>query len=574
MSRMVEAFCLLVFAIASLGNSLAHADSIPIAKFDVLRHLAQSHQIAVISVNDEGIVDVHLFITIIDRSGKSNEVRLVLPFVDEPLEFKATELNLSEFQKKHTEPLDLRIEQIEIKRKQVRELVNFYWNASLVMGAPCIAMFLPPIEHPIRPGQLVKALAPGVATPFAVIVTEHTRTEIYKIERAADIDLLLQKAKFPKEAIARTKRHLGKFLYLVTIQTVPITPSSAQPPTERPSEREEDVLGVDFHVRLKATRQSRVWTFTYPLGTGETWLNPIELTQVYATASNSCRFLLSYPILEGVPIGPRMLFAKGQSFFFGRDESGQIARLSYWHVNPADNVVIKIDPTHPERRMNIATAVQVAEFSWLIFTFAFVLTWCIAAPIFARAFTPKKQPQPLLASLLEIIGVGVLWVLCNSLFLWNMQTYWELRSRFYDAYDFFERHTTETMLLIVAIVVALTAIALLPSVQARLKVSYLKLLLSAPLSIIIGILIVLALLMLLPMLDASFAMVGSLSIVFHRSFFVIGLLLGAFVVLKWMRIRNAEVNYWHCLGFSGALGCIFGLVTVLLRWSLLGLLSV
>lgn len=71
------------------------------------------------------------------------------------------------------------------------------------------------------------ALAPGLhggAPPLApeiTVTTEHTRTEVYQVRQAEDVDKLLSDLKVAREQLDRLKRQIvGRYLYLVTAKTV------------------------------------------------------------------------------------------------------------------------------------------------------------------------------------------------------------------------------------------------------------------------------------------------------------------------------------------------------------------
>ena len=82
---------------------VCNADSAIIAKESLWRLIAEENQIAVIKIDEKGFVDVSLFISIVDKSGKSNTIHLILPFRDKPLSLRAEELVLAGFRRQHVE---------------------------------------------------------------------------------------------------------------------------------------------------------------------------------------------------------------------------------------------------------------------------------------------------------------------------------------------------------------------------------------------------------------------------------------------------------------------------------------
>lgn len=70
-----------------------------IVKESLWRQIAEDNQTAVVKINGDGFVDVSLFISIVDKSEKSNIIHLVLPFYNRPISFQAEELVLADFKK-------------------------------------------------------------------------------------------------------------------------------------------------------------------------------------------------------------------------------------------------------------------------------------------------------------------------------------------------------------------------------------------------------------------------------------------------------------------------------------------
>lgn len=78
-----------IWLAVSVSPLFCRADSAILAKPSSWRLTAEENQTAIINLSENGFVDVHLFINLVDKSGKSNTVHLVLPFHDEPLSLEA-----------------------------------------------------------------------------------------------------------------------------------------------------------------------------------------------------------------------------------------------------------------------------------------------------------------------------------------------------------------------------------------------------------------------------------------------------------------------------------------------------
>ena len=310
-----------IWSAVLMSPLVCNADSAIIAKESLWRLIAEENQIAVIKVDEKGFVDVSLFISIVDKSGKSNIVHLVLPFRDKPISFRAEELVLDNFRQQHVEVLEERVEEIQSAYAEAKQAIRNGFELILTLTFSL--------------GLLWERSLPLLSLePELIVTTEHTRTEVYRIEQPSDVEELLRKTEVSKEQLERLKRQLvGRYLYLVTVKTVPLQIKS-QSPSARSQRQiaavpESKRLGVAFHVRLKASRNSEALTFTYPLGTGETWGNPISLTEIFVVAPSKGSLQLRFPQINssGGMSNPAPYRSNRQRTFIGRDEYGHIARI-------------------------------------------------------------------------------------------------------------------------------------------------------------------------------------------------------------------------------------------------------
>ncbi|MFN4180473.1 MAG: hypothetical protein ACK4I8_09180, partial [Armatimonadota bacterium] len=257
-------------------------------KESLWRHIAEDNQVAVIKIDENGHVDVNLFISIVDKSGKSNTIHLVLPFRDRPISFQAEELVLADFKRQHVEAIKMREQRIQFARWKAQEVINNCFRIALALGFPLGLLieraFLPPLPEAAPPGMPPAGKAQPI-TPELVVTTEHTRTEVYRVSQETDVEQLLKEKGISQKQLERLKRQLvGRHLYLVTVKTVPLKSEQQSHGASRTYSQpifEEERLGVVFRVRLEAQRNGHELTFTYPLGTGETWWHPISLTELF-----------------------------------------------------------------------------------------------------------------------------------------------------------------------------------------------------------------------------------------------------------------------------------------------------
>lgn len=542
--------------VTSLFPQFCFADSGLIVKESLWRLIAEEDQVAVIKLDKNGTVDVSLFISIVDKSGQPNIVHLVLPFRDKPLSLRAEELMLADFRRMHVEAIESRLRQLQQTYWSSWRRIENGFRFAIALGCPLgllmAEVFRPPTPSALPPGlQLggVKAIAPEI-----VVTTEHTRTEVYRIERPADIEQLLRDTRVSQKQLERLKRQLvGRYLYLVTVKTVPLS-SSQQPshPSSQPYSRpisEEERLGVVFHVQLEAQRNSNELTFTYPLGTGETWWRPISLTELFILTplDGSVEIRYPRPANQSRPslVNPRESW---QKTFVGRDEIGHIVRLTYGNANPSEDVTVKFDPTKRSNIPTTKTVERVGKVSWLLFLALLAILWLPSLWLFVSLSSDRTLSVS--SFLWEALGVGFLWAVFNGFFglmAWAFLKEVPLAIRIYRLW-LLEEVELWLLFLLILVLTTLIAFALLPSMRPyRAKL----------LGIVLGVPLVL--------LTAFFPPAVAV---------LLALPVGSLVIYFWLKRENERSpTYWQCLTFSLIFGIVFVVVSLLVKNTLLALVQ-
>lgn len=540
---------LTIFSVISLFPHFYLADSGLIVKASLWHLIAEEDQVAVIKLDKNGAVDVSLFISIVDKSGKSNTVHLVLPFRDRPISLRAEELMLADFKRQHVEAIESRERQIRTIRSQAQWWVEINFRFVLTLGFP-LGIFLAEALTPPKPEALPPGLQLGGAkalSPELVVTTEHTRTEVYRIERPTDVEHLLQKTGVSKEQLERLKRQLvGRYLYLVTVKTVPLSADQQtthpEPEVYRRPIREEERLGVVFHVQLESQREGHKLTFTYPLGTGETWWHPISLTELFILTPPDGSIEIRYPRLPAqnrpLKVGTRQSW---QRTFFGRDEFGHIVRLTYGNANPSEDVVIRFDPTKKSKIPTAETAEKVGRFSWLLFLALLLILWFPSLWLFVGS--SANHSMSVSSFFREAPAVGFLWAVFNGFFgliAWASLDRIPLLVRIYEFWWQWEEVELMLLFLLLFVPTALFILALLPSMSLhRLKL----------MGVAFGILLVLFVSLLLPVILPFLA-----------------LSISSLVIYFWLRREGGQSpTYWQCLTFSLLFGLMFAAVSLIIR---------
>ncbi|MBU1879936.1 MAG: hypothetical protein KJ734_13400, partial [Chloroflexi bacterium] len=324
---------------------------------------------------------VDMFISITDTGDKSHTVTFVLPFPMEPQGFAAQEVRQREFDEQVTGPLDRFIDEVRRFEDEVRDrlLINAL-AGDLLVGQPL---------YPLAPVLLVGAIRPltaGAPGPQQVVTTEHSRTEIYAVATQADLEALIAQAGLPAETTAKMRRYVGRYLAIITIQTVPAPPD----------ERGLNALGLHFSFTTAFEAKGDAFQYAYPLSTGDIWGHPIPLTRVYVVAPGGVGLDIAYPavgqavdeattsrtlLYEGHirdRLGDRM---SGPMHSIADADDGQqhVWRITYLAANPSEDVVITARSAPPDTLLVARRALArfLADWSWIGFLGLAALVWLI-----------------------------------------------------------------------------------------------------------------------------------------------------------------------------------------------------
>lgn len=368
----------------TLVPSPAQADGFPIPDDPAdWYHLIEDQQIAVITLKSAQEADVDMFISITDASDESHTVTFVLPFPMEPRGFAAEEVQQREFDAQVTRPLDQFIAEVQGFTDWVRGQVALCALAGdLLVGQPL---------YPLAPVLLIGAFGPmmplAAGNAQQVITTEHSRTEIYNVATQADLEALIARAGLPKETADKMRRYVGRYLAIITIQTVPA-------PKDR---RGLNALGLHFSFTTSFeaagdTGPADAFQYAYPLSTGDVWGQPIPLTRVYAVAPSGVAMDIAYP-REGRAVSEE---ATSQALFYeghirGRmeqpmhsvvdadDGQQRVWRVTYIATNPSEDVVITARSVPPNTLLVARRALArfLADWSWIGFLGLAVLVWLV-----------------------------------------------------------------------------------------------------------------------------------------------------------------------------------------------------
>jgi hypothetical protein len=360
--------------------SLAEADGGPILSDPELwAMIDEGQQIAVVQLRQDSTAQVDLFISLTDRSGQSHEVTFFLPLGVSAADLSMVEETSYAFDEAlGTYAIDSKLEAERRRKDSFREGVQ----VALLVGTLTThgAWFSPP--------AFISLIGWGIgAAPVATFETPSSQVAVYDINPETDLQALIETTGLDpkvKETLAALE---GQQIAVIKLQTQPVS-------TEGESEdrwKSTDEPGIHLGWRSTLVPHSAGATYSYPLGTGQAWANPIELTRVYVVSPPELGFTVEYPqlgddlsglgetradeMLRAIEDTGRPAFAVEEAY----GDFGHIWRATYVMSNSAQDVVVTSLPG-PSRAVERAirrASVQgvISPLTWFLAPLAGLIVW-------------------------------------------------------------------------------------------------------------------------------------------------------------------------------------------------------
>ena len=297
-----------------LGRArLAQADGgVVIPDSELWALIEEGQQVAVIRLDEGDAAHVDLFITLVDRSGRSHEVVFFVPLGGEASNFSVVEQTSLEFDLELTEHLDQQLREYASRADSYKSSVR----SSLVLGTL--------VTNGLWTGLLlIPILVAGSCSapaPIATFQTESSVISIYDVDEQTDVQALIETTGLDPSVSETLAGLQGQQIAVINLQT---QPTNETDDWLTASEREGQP-GIHLTWNTSLVRQSEEASYAYPLGTGKAWASPIELTRVYVVAEPGIDFAVTSPRL-----GADLSGMAGASPF------GGLAGRIYWRIDEA-----------------------------------------------------------------------------------------------------------------------------------------------------------------------------------------------------------------------------------------------
>lgn len=381
-SSMLGLFAVAGLVLPLILPSLAYADGGPILTDPELwAMIDEGQQIAVVQLQQDGTAQVDLFISLSDRSGQSHEVTFFLPLGVSAADLSVVEETSHAFDDALTTyAIDRKLENERQRKDSFRESVQ----VALLVGTLTThgAWFSPP--------ALIALIGWGIgaaAPPLATFETPSSQVSVYDINSDTDLQALIETTGLDPKVKETLLALQGQQIAVIKLQTQAVSAEGES------GDRwgSTDPPGIHLGWRSTLVPHSAGATYSYPLGTGQAWANPIELTRVYVVSPPELDFTVDYPqlgddlsglaetraseILRAIDDAGRPAFAVDEAC----GDFGHIWRATYVLSNSAQDVVVTSLPG-PGRQVERAirhARVQgvIGGLTWFLAPLAGLIVW-------------------------------------------------------------------------------------------------------------------------------------------------------------------------------------------------------
>jgi len=326
----------------------AKADGGPIVDSKIWSYLKEGQQIAVITISDLQTAEVDLFISLQDKTGESHEVIFFVPLGVEATGFGVFEETSRQFDRSKTQNLDnlLRID-AERKHQTIRSL---FGATLLTNGVWLLPAWLPVIFSGC-----------GTPPPEATFSTESSQVSIYGLDDNTDLEGLISTTGLNPSVSDTLSRLRGQRIAVVTLQTTPEGTVSSEGLVFHDGEP-----GIHLFWRTSLTGDESGATYAYPLGTGDAWFHPIEITRVYVVGPHGIDFSVKYPELGANRSGYTRKYVREQQTIVDYHDTpayaveevsgnfGRIWRATYTQSNATEDIIISVNSQGVISRMLVS----------------------------------------------------------------------------------------------------------------------------------------------------------------------------------------------------------------------------
>lgn len=373
-------FGLLIMSLLGVAVPVKADGGPVVSDSEVWKMLDEGQQIAVIRLQSNQTARVDLFISLLDRSQQSHSIVFFLPLGREGHDFNVVEEKSVGFDQANTNELDQLLFTEALRKAAYRQtsIASILPGTLFINGAWSWPVLIP---------LILSSCGAYGPSPQVTFETANSVVSIYSVDSQIDLQALIETTGLDPSVQETLRKLQGQQIAVINLHTQP-------PPISTDyAAHSQGQPGIHLTWTSSLIPQSSQMTYTYPLGTGRAWANPIDLTRVYVVAPPGMDFTVNFPKYgenQSGMIGnfynfmARINSTNQPAYAFDNvvGDFGHVWRVTYIMSNATEDIVITQLPqlTQESRAALSRTSIErfLQPITWITNMLAALAGWMIA----------------------------------------------------------------------------------------------------------------------------------------------------------------------------------------------------
>ena len=393
-------FCLILL-IAMLG---ARSDGFTNYGAYFFNRIRETDQIAVIRLEPKRVT-LDMFISI-DGIPRNQTVTYILPFWHQPQGFKLEQMTNDDFRKQQITPLST---QFAAEIRLANHTAADTTTKSYLLGG-CLTF------PPLLPIALCTFIFPTFAShhslppkPYDTQQVPFGSAELYHLSTEQSLQALVAKAGLPAKYARVLKHYQTNYYAVMRLHGPEMTPALKAGIDAFVKAGGVFHLGEGLHFHFTHLTAGETYTYTYPLGTGGAWAQPIDFTEIYTSCPPDYYLTATAPKigreLTAMEMHAENARSAQKTYHAQAAFSSYLTPMRYptaWHraylmSNPREDITLRLDRKPNDPLYTYAARLRNSDWVALpgIFLSFFLAVWLTAVFYIRRVWQKAGEPEAL-----------------------------------------------------------------------------------------------------------------------------------------------------------------------------------